>query len=335
MVHWNTTNSWGPSSIGLNWPQKSEPADGSVQPAPMQQVCRRSSVGARRKHLEYAFDEPKMARARPSNHVSAQPSPSDPHPDRPYPPRLLPCCGSSRSAVFASGRRPGRRPNGAVARAAFGTAFGAARRCAAASRARTPALSRPCLRLTDRPCARSVLTGTYTRVAAPADGVAPTARIPAVVAAAAATAADLSTARRRRFCQVRDACKKALRYVRVSCLRGHCVAGCRRRCRRAAQTSRPRRPRLTPPRLPRCRRSQRRRSAATACPSGQPRRPPDRPELAATGDRRPRSRSARVRATAVVHAVCATPTRRLPGPQRPPTDWKIAAKCRFIILHVM
>ena len=35
----------------------------------------------------------------------------------------------------------------------------------------------------------------------------------------------------------------------------------------------------------------------------------------------------------MVHAVCATPTRRLPGPQRPPTDWKIAAKCRFIILH--
>ena len=44
--------------------------------------------------------------------------------------------------------------------------------------------------------ARSVLVGTSTRGAAPADGVAMTARVPGVVAAAIAIVADLSAARR-------------------------------------------------------------------------------------------------------------------------------------------
>ena len=54
-----------------------------------------------------------------------------------------------------------------------------------------------------------MLTGTSTRVKAPAYGVAPTARILGTVATATATAGGLSSARRRRrFCQVRGACKK-------------------------------------------------------------------------------------------------------------------------------
>ena len=52
-------------------------------------------------------------------------------------------------------------------------------------------------------CARSVLSVTSIRVAAPADGVAQTARIPGIVAAATAAAADLSIAARRRLRQVR------------------------------------------------------------------------------------------------------------------------------------
>ena len=54
-----------------------------LAPPAVQQVCRWSIVGAPRDLLSNAFDEPKMARTRPSSHASAQPPPSDPHPDVP------------------------------------------------------------------------------------------------------------------------------------------------------------------------------------------------------------------------------------------------------------
>ena len=56
--------------------------------------------------------------------------------------------------------------------------------------------------------ARSALTGTSMRVAAAADGVAPTARVPGVVAAAVASTANVSGALRGCLHEVRAAHKK-------------------------------------------------------------------------------------------------------------------------------
>ena len=69
-----------------------------------------------------------------------------------------------------------------------------------------------------------------------------------------------------------------MRYVRAcGHVYGRCVAGRCRRRRRTARASRPHRPRLVPPRLPRRRRPQCRRSAAAA--------PPRRAEIAGPGGR--------------------------------------------------
>ena len=56
--------------------------------------------------------------------------------------------------------------------------------------------------------ARSALSGTFSCAEAPADGAGPTARVPGVVAAAAAATADLSGARRGRLREVRAAREK-------------------------------------------------------------------------------------------------------------------------------
>ena len=58
--------------------------------------------------------------------------------------------------------------------------------------------------------------GTFTRVAAPIGGVAPTPRVPDVAAGTAATTADLFGARRGRSREVRGACKKRCMCVRVA-----------------------------------------------------------------------------------------------------------------------
>ena len=113
--------------------------DCAVQTAPVLQVCRRRSIGARREHRLNPFDEPMKVRASHSGHlltglfwVEACWAG--------WPPRQLPCRGSSRAVVLASGAGS---PRHHLMGGGRGGPRGRFRRCAAAAGPRTRAISAP------------------------------------------------------------------------------------------------------------------------------------------------------------------------------------------------
>lgn len=163
-----------------------------------------------------------------------------------------------------------------------------------------------------------MLAGTSTRAAAPADRVAPTAHVPGVAPAAIAATSDLSTARRARSPQVSAPCKKRRVCVLAATCRGRCVAACCRCRRRAARASRPRHPRLTPTRLPHCRRSQRRRSTVAERRVRAAVRAAERPGRVPTATARSRRRSAWAAAPPARSAACMRRALRSRLPARPP-----------------
>ena len=180
--------------------------DCAVQTAPVLQVCRRRSIGARREHRLNPFDEPMKVRASHSGHlltglfwVEACWAG--------WPPRQLPCRGSSRAVVLASGAGS---PRHHLMGGGRGGPRGRFRRCAAAAGPRTRAISAPSRAPLTRRGARFVATGTSMRVAERAGGRGPTVRVPGVAAAAAAAAAALAAARRSRESGFQGACSASV-----------------------------------------------------------------------------------------------------------------------------
>jgi hypothetical protein len=165
-----------------------------------------------------------------------------------HPARPVPSCGSGRVAVFASAAgAPPLPPTGRWRRPPFWRPT----RCAAAPRPRTRALSAPSRLWLLTTGARSALTGTSMRVAAAADGVALTARVPGVVAAAVASTANVSGALRDCLHEVRAARKKCRVHVREATCTQLNSTQLNSSQRRSHGASRTHRPRLTPPRSPR------------------------------------------------------------------------------------
>ena len=109
-----------------------------------------------------------------------------------WPPRQLPCRGSSRAVVLASGAGSPRHHLMGGGRGGPRVRF---RRCAAAAGPRTRAISAPSRAPLTHCGARFVATGTSMRVAECAGGRGPTVRVPGV---AAAVLAALAAARRSR-----------------------------------------------------------------------------------------------------------------------------------------
>ena len=137
-----------------------------------------------------------------------------------------------------------------------------------AASSQAPALSQRCRRAQIQPAVEGMaLTSAATCAAASSDGFLPTAHGLGAIPAASAASTGLSTTRCARFSQVSGACEKTPRVRVCGHVLGRCTAGCRRRASRA---SRPRHQPLTPTRQPRCRRSQRHRSAVAPRRSGRP-----------------------------------------------------------------